>query len=412
MVSAMFRMINPVQRYAWGSATAFSELFGWAESGTPQAEVWMGAHPKAPSQIVTGTDQQVRLDAHLSQHPEQLGSRPGEPLPFLLKILAAASPLSIQAHPSRAQAAAGFAAEEAAGIDLEAAHRNYVDRNHKPELVVALTDFTALCGFRDPRQTLSDLSALSTIVARQAPSDSQEMITALQAVSAAVGRSDFGAALQAALQDHRAALAKVAGLLAGTDLHTAELELSQVTIDTIERITRHFPADAGLVVALMLNRVDLEPGQALFLPSGHLHAYLGGVAVEVMANSDNVLRGGLTAKHVDVAELLHIAHTEVLSLPLLLPESSSAHHHIYRSPAEEFLLHRIEFPPTGLSHRAEAPEPAVAVCTSGSVTAAGTTLAAGDSVFVPAGGSAEFRGADAQLFIATVPGAEAQKAVH
>lgn len=408
MVSAMFRMINPVQTYAWGSATAFSELFDWAASGAPQAEVWMGAHPKAPSQVVTGADQPVRLDTHLSQHPEQLGSgHPGQRLPFLLKVLAVATPLSIQAHPSRDQATAGFAAEEAAGIDLEADHRNYVDRNHKPELVVALTDFTALCGFRDPQQTLEDLSALRTVIAREAPTVSTEMITAVQALSTAVGLSDFRAALQAALQDHRESLSMAAGLLASTDLRSAEVELSSVTVDTIERITHHFPADPGLFVALMLNRVDLSPGGALFLPSGNLHAYLGGVGVEVMANSDNVLRGGLTAKHIDVAELLRIAHTEVLSLPVLKPESESAHHYIYRPPAEEFLLHRIEFPHTGLSHQVDQPEPVVAVCTSGSLTAGSSTLAAGDSVFIPAGEAAEFSGADAQLFIATVPGVPA-----
>lgn len=409
MVSAMFRMINPVQTYDWGSATAFSELFGWAAPGTPQAEVWMGAHPKAPSQVVTGAKEPVRLDDHLNQHPEQLGSGgPGQRLPFLLKILAVATPLSIQAHPSRDQAAAGFAAEEAAGIDLDAEHRNYVDGNHKPELVVALTDFTALCGFRDPQQTLADLSAVRTVIARQVDSAGAEMITAVQALSAAVGLSDFRAALQAALQDHRESLSRAAGLLAEADLRSAESELSSKTVDTIDRITGHFPADPGLFVALMLNRVDLSPGAALFLPSGSLHAYLGGVGVEVMANSDNVLRGGLTAKHVDVAELVRIASTEVLSLPLLEPDSNGVHH-TYRPPAEEFLLYRIEFPPTGLSHQVSEPEPVVAVCTSGSVTAGSSTLAAGDSVFIPAGESAEFSATDAQLFIATVPGAPAQK---
>lgn len=398
----MFRMINPVQAYAWGSATAFSELFGWPETGEPQAEVWMGAHPTAPSQLVTDAAEPVHLDAHLGQHPEDLGTlRSDKTLPFLLKVLAVAVPLSIQAHPTKEQAAAGYAAEEAAGVDLTDERRNYVDSNHKPELLVALTEFSALSGFRGPEQTLQDLRALQRIIAAAVPSGSDEMITAVQVLISAVGERDFGVALEAALRGHRGALSAAAGFLASIDPHTADAELSPVSADTVERITAAFPTDPGLFVALMLNRTDLSPGQALFLPAGTLHAYLGGVGVEAMATSDNVLRGGLTTKHIDVAELLRTAHTEELSATLLQPEPTAAHRQTYRPDAEEILLHRIEFPAPGLMHRICEPAPVVALCTRGALTAGDHSLTAGDSVFVPAREPVEFSGAEAQLFLAT-----------
>ncbi|MBB3666478.1 mannose-6-phosphate isomerase, class I [Garicola koreensis] len=403
----MFRMINPIQDYAWGSTAAFSELFGWAESTTPQAEIWMGSHAKAPSQLVEGSGELPRLDTHLSEHPQQLGTwqHSGTTLPFLLKILAVATPLSIQVHPSREQARSGFAAEERRGTDLKAPQRNYVDTNHKPELIVALTRFSALCGFRDPRQTLRDLTALQEIVAAQVTSDDDETVQAVQTLSRHLQNGETRAALRASLQDCAEELGHAAKLLAATDLRAHQASLAPQSLDTVERITATFPGDPGLFVALMLNRRDLEPGQALFLPSGSLHAYLGGVGVEIMANSDNVLRGGLTSKHVDVPELLRVAASDVVEQQLLEPDASTPHQHIYHTPAEEFSLRRIDFPDSGLHHEVRDSGPAIAVCTAGTVTAGQMLLSAGESVFIPAGEPTDFSGAAAQLFIATAPSA-------
>lgn len=401
----MFRMINPVQDYAWGSTAAFSELFGWAESTTPQAEIWMGSHPKAPSQLVEDSGDQPRLDTHLSEHPQQLGDwqRCGTTLPFLLKILAVATPLSIQVHPSREQARSGFAAEERLGTDIQAPQRNYVDTNHKPELIVALTRFSALCGFRGTHQARSDLDALTEILITQVASDDDATIRAVQTLSRHLDNGDTRAALSASLQDCAEELGHAAKLLAAADLQAHRTTLSAQSLDTVERITAAFPADPGLFVALMLNRRDLEPGQALFLPSGILHAYLGGVGVEVMANSDNVLRGGLTSKHVDVPELLRVAASDVVEQQLLEPDSTTAHQHIYNTDAEEFSLRRIDFPDSGLHCEIRDPGPAIAVCTAGTVTAGQMLLSPGESVFIPADEPTEFSGAAAQLFIATTP---------
>ncbi|MGO1522371.1 MAG: mannose-6-phosphate isomerase, class I [Nesterenkonia sp.] len=407
----MFRMINPVQDYAWGSTTAFSELFGWAEPAGPQAEIWMGSHPKAPSEIVQASGESRGLDAQLSEHPEHLGAwqEVGTTLPFLLKILAVASPLSIQVHPSRDQARAGFAAEEALGLDPQARQRNYADVNHKPELLVALTRFSALCGFRDPSRTLNDVAELRAVLSDQAPGTNHEALQAMETLSRHLYHGDIHAALRTALQDGAAQLTEAAKLLAGTDLRSHHTDLTPQSLDTVERIIAAFPADPGLFVALMLNRRDLEPGQALFLPSGCLHAYLGGVGVEVMANSDNVLRGGLTSKHVDVAELLSIADREVVQQALVEPSTPMEHHHLYSTPAEEFTLRRIQFPDSGLQYEMLDPGPAIAVCTGGTVTAGRIALTAGESVFIPAAERTEFSGAAAQLFIAAAPSAPQQQ---
>lgn len=401
----MFRMINPIQDYAWGSTTAFSQLFGWVESGGPQAEVWMGAHPKAPSQVVTGGPTPTYLNTHLDQHPSQLGRwQTAGSMPFLLKILAVAAPLSIQAHPTAEQAQTGFDAEEAAGVPAEAAERNYVDRNQKSELLVALTDFAALAGFRDPQQTLADLACLRGFLDGQHTPGVGEMGHAVDALSGCLEQLDFAAALRTALDAHRRGLAATAGLLARTDLQAALPDLSAAGRDTITRIAAAHPEDPGLFVALMLNRVDLTPGQALFLQAGQLHAYLGGVGVELMANSDNVLRGGLTAKHVDVAELLRIAEPSVLDQPLLEPDERMPHHTIYRPSAERFALRRVDFPSHGLTWELQDLGPAVAVCTRGSVWAGNQEIAAGDSVFIPADETARFVGTEAELFVATAQG--------
>lgn len=408
----MFRMINPVQAYAWGSTTALSELFGWAPTGAPQAEVWMGAHPKAPSRILCQGGAPVPLDQHLRRHPEQLGSWEEErSLPFLLKVLAVATPLSIQAHPTRAQAATGFTAEEDAGVNLHAEERNYVDQNHKAELVVGLTDFAALCGFRHPEPTLVDLRKIRALLDGDAGSDAHLWAQALDELLDHLTGADFHTALRTALLDHREALAAAAERLAAVDADQLRGALTPTASDTLERITAAFPGDPGVFVALMLNRVDLRPGEALFLPAGNLHAYLGGVGVEVMANSDNVLRGGLTTKHVDVGALLEIVAQEVLEQPRLEPVALTADHRRYVPPGEEFALHRMDFPEVGLTHQFQQPAPAVAVCTRGRVSAGGVVLEAGESAFLPAGESAAFVGRGAQLFVATLPSVSEDQAV-
>lgn len=379
----------------------------------------MGAHPSAPSRLRgTGHQDDLRLTDYLAHHPETLGE-PTETtgtLPFLLKVLAIDTPLSIQAHPTRDQAQEGFVAEESAGLALQAAERNYVDANHKPELVVALTGFSALCGFRPVHAALADVGTVRDLILAQAEDDDRSLSNALEALTLCLLREDLGAALSTALYQAAPELSRAATILAETDLraHGLSAQLS----DIVTRITSAFPGDPGVFVALMLNRVELEPGQALFMPAGNLHAYLHGVGLEVMANSDNVLRGGLTSKHVDVPELLRITDTAVLPKPSFEPETRSAHQTTYAPDVEEFELHRIDLPTSGLRHESQHPGPSIALCTAGTVHAETAshvrpttetarqqtlTLSPGESVFIPAGEPAVFAGHSAQLFIAAAP---------
>lgn len=324
----MWRLENGTQRYAWGSRTALSALLGREASGEPEAELWLGAHPSLPS-IAAGVGP---LDAAIAgAAPRLLGAgvaaRAGSALPFLLKVLAVEQPLSLQAHPSKAQAEAGLAREERAGLPRTAATRNYKDANHKPELVCALTPFDALCGFRAVPQTQRLLAALD--VGALAPGQ-----RALDARPDAQGlEAFFRWAMTLPLPERRALADQVAQALA-RDVAGFEGEVRWA-----RALAAAYPQDVGVVGALLLNLVRLEPGQALYLPAGNLHAYLRGTAVEVMASSDNVLRGGLTPKHVDVDELLRVL---VFGAgPVAVLEGRGAPEQVYETPALDFRLSRL-----------------------------------------------------------------------
>jgi mannose-6-phosphate isomerase len=282
----VFEIVNAPRSYAWGSTTAISELLGTVPSGAPEAELWLGDHPGSPARVKeTG---QSLVDWGES-HPERFGTRP---LPFLLKVLAAELPLSIQAHPTRAQAENGFAAENAAGLALDAPNRNYRDANHKPEILVALTDFAALCGFRPGDQR----NAIIAELVRQDVPGSSELAGAIaegldSAVEWILTRGDGVVDLVEALSS---------GIPATSD------EIVDDATETARMLSTHFPGDPGVAISLLLNHVVLSPGEALYLPAGNIHAYLHGLGIEVMAASDNVLRGGLTTKHIDVPELLSV----------------------------------------------------------------------------------------------------------
>lgn len=350
---------NVVQAYAWGSRRALAELRGdETASPTPEAELWMGAHPLAPSRL--STTGQALCEA-IEQAPvaylgSAVASRYGTRLPFLLKILAADTPLSLQAHPSLAQAIAGFAADEAAGIPLDAAERNYKDQNHKPELICALSEFWALCGFRPVVATLALLDELAV----DALSPYRRTLAA--APNEAGLRQVFAQLLQAP-EPERAALATATSAACRANAaHSARFGRE---LEWAARIGDLYPDDVGVVSALLLNLLRLAPGEAIYLPAGNLHAYLGGVGVEIMASSDNVLRGGLTPKHVNVPELLRVLDFNPLEVSPLLPERDANAEHVYRTPAREFRLSYFDL-------RAEQQElgvdgPEIWLVTSGSV---------------------------------------------
>ncbi|MDK1348745.1 mannose-6-phosphate isomerase, class I [Streptomyces sp. 378] len=381
----MDRLDNTIRPYAWGSPTAIPQLLGVEPTGEPQAEMWMGAHPGAPSRTGRGTLVEV-VDAD----PEkELGpaavAKFGPRLPFLLKILAAGAPLSLQVHPDLTQAREGYADEERRGIPGDAPHRNYKDANHKPELICALTEFDGLCGFRDPLQAAALLDDLGV--------DSLKPYVDL---------------LHAHPED--AALREVLTAI----LTAAPDEMSRTVADAATACTRlggayapyadiahHYPGDPGVIAAMLLNHVRLQPGEALYLGAGVPHAYLDGLGVEIMANSDNVLRCGLTPKHVDVPELLRIVRFRPSDPGVLRPEASPDGEEVYETPIDEFRLSRYVLPEAGAAHDLTRPTPQILLCTAGAVRAGEHDLAPGESVFVPAGERAEVSGTGT-LFRATV----------
>ncbi len=318
-----------VQNYDWGDPAFLADLQGRTPSGLPEAELWMGGHPAAPSWLESSN---VSLPDHISSDPlgalgPAVQARFGE-LPFLAKILAAARPLSLQTHPSKSQAEAGYRRESQAGIPLDSPERIYRDTNHKPELICALTDFEAKSGFAHLAQSREVFDGLED--------------TALAAVADRLGRAGT----------EQSVLADTLGWLlrepteSQQGLVDAAVSAAERRSDGphaaawawVPRIASFYPGDVGPVISLLLNHVVLQPGQAMYLPAGNLHSYLAGCGVEIMANSDNVIRCGLTSKHVDVDELLDVVDATPIAVEVQQP---IAPRHRYTTHVDDFELERI-----------------------------------------------------------------------
>ncbi|MPW30835.1 mannose-6-phosphate isomerase, class I [Agarivorans sp. B2Z047] len=308
---SLFKLNNVIQHYPWGSKQSISELFGIKNpNGQPQAEIWMGAHPRGCSRVAeTG---QLLSDV-LSQNSkgmfgEYTQSRFGE-LPYLFKVLAAEIPLSIQVHPSKKKAQLGFARENQLGISLDASNRNYKDPNHKPELIYALTFYKAMNGFRPTSQIVAlfreaEISVLYT------------EILALENTPSSEGLKAFFIAVMT-LNGERKQLAL--GQLYSAYERRPKTALGREALQYSKGFKQHYADDIGLFSPLMLNTVELAPGEAMFLHAETPHAYIEGTGLEIMANSDNVLRGGLTHKFIDVPELIdntRFETTEIESIKL------------------------------------------------------------------------------------------------
>ncbi|MFE4265433.1 mannose-6-phosphate isomerase, class I [Streptomyces sp. NPDC056883] len=388
----MDRLTNTIRPYAWGSTTAIPELIGVAPTGEPQAEMWMGAHPGAPSRLDRGAGERALSDVIAADPEGELGiaavRKFGPRLPFLFKVLAAGAPLSLQVHPDLAQAKAGFEDEERRGVPIDAPHRNYKDANHKPELVCALTPFEGLSGFRPPLEAAALLEGLGVNslkpyadLLRAHPEEAalREVLTAvLTADRAEMARTVTEAA--AAAERLGGAYAPYAGLV------------------------HHYPGDPGVIAAMLLNHVQLQPGEAMFLGAGIPHAYLDGLGVELMANSDNVLRCGLTPKHVDVPELLKVTLFEPGDPGILRPEGNGEE--VYETPIDEFRLSRFVLAAGGAPRVLPDGTAQILLCTAGSPRvnspkSGELALSPGESVFVPAGEKVELSGTGT-VFRATV----------
>jgi mannose-6-phosphate isomerase len=382
-------LAGAVRPYAWGSRTIISELLGKkVPAPHPEAELWLGAHPGDPSMLVDRAGAPRSLLQELQGDPgvhlgEDCVQRWGTRLPFLLKILAAEEALSLQAHPSATQAAEGYALEEAAGIPRDAPDRNYPDPTGKPELVCALTEFHALAGFRDPHRTVGLLRTLAApclepyveLLAAQPDSAGLRALFTTWVTLPQRTLDELVPEVFDACVEHVRAHGEFAA-----ECRTV-LELGEV-----------YPGDPGVLAVLLLNRIVLEAGEAIYLPPGNLHAYLRGTAVEILANSDNILRCGLTPKHVNVPELLRVLDFAHGDTPALRGEGVGEHLRVYGTDAEEFELSVLSWDGSDLDRRepvtVEHRGPQILVCTQGGATvrAAGTRrrLGRGDCAWIPA----------------------------
>jgi mannose-6-phosphate isomerase len=360
---------TPIQEYAWGSRTVLAEFLGGsAPSAAPQAELWIGAHPVAPSRLGSGQplDEHIAADPEAALGPEAVAAF-GPRLPFLLKVLAVAEPLSLQVHPDREQAERGFAAERA---PLGDPARNYKDSWPKPEILCALSDFRALCGIRDDGAGL--LAG----------------IPSLRPVAALLAAGEVAAAVRT--------------LLTWPSPEKAVAEAAAVAPEPYAALAARHPGDMGVVVAMLMNEVRLAPGQALYVPPRVPHTYLGGTGVELMAASDNTLRAGLTTKHVDVPELLAVASFEPVP-PAVLDPIRRGPEQVYPAQVAEFGLSRIDAPA-----ELSAGGPQLLLCARGTVRLRRdghvTELRRGQAAFAAdRGGPIELTGAGA-IFRASLPG--------
>jgi mannose-6-phosphate isomerase len=379
-----------IRTYAWGSRTAIAEFTGRpVPAAHPEAELWLGANPGDPAFLEEPDGEVSLLQAVVADPEGQLGAaaraRFGDALPFLLKVLAAEEPLSLQAHPSSEQAAEGYLREERLGIPANSPVRNYRDSSHKPELLVALQQFEVLAGFRPAAHTIELLRALAV-------SDLDPFIDLLNDQSDADGlRALFTTWITAPQPDVDVL---VTAVLDGAInyLSSGATEFAAVA-KTVLELGERYPGDAGVLAVLLLNRITLGPGEGIFLSAGNLHAYLRGFGLEVMANSDNVLRGGLTPKHVDVPELLRVLNfnptTESQLRAQTHPDGLAS---FYDTPTAEFAASMLTLGDDQIGHEVDAPSrhdgPQILLCVEGATAVhgkAGTlTLTRGAAAWVAA----------------------------
>lgn len=383
----IYQLENQIKDYAWGSYTAMGELFDLPNTDNqPQAEMWLGAHSAGCSYIITANGKE-NLATRIASNPEKiLGKNTAEHfshLPFLLKILSAAMPLSIQVHPNKQSAERGFVRENQAGIPLNAPHRNYKDDNHKPELIYALTEFQALNGFREINEIIS-LFQLANITSLQQP------IALLKNQPNSAGLKQF---FTTVMELEESTKKQAIGELLDNIDNKGNTD-SQAVFALIQKLNELYPNDVGLFAPLLLNIITLQPHEAMFLYAETPHAYIEGTGIEIMANSDNVLRAGLTPKHIDTNELL--ANVKYAPKPFatlkLNPKTIGSGHKTFPVPVNDFAFDIIEIAQQDDTKPITVTSAEIVLCLNGKITLSTTdtdkqqsiTIKKGQSVFIPA----------------------------
>ena len=395
-----YKLRNQIKHYDWGSPDFIPRLMGLAGNGEPCAELWMGSHAASPS-LVSLPSGEMSLGEFIACDPRRyLGEKTAErygALPFLFKLLAAEKPLSIQAHPNPAQAREGFERENKAGLSQNAPNRNYRDLNHKPEIICALTPFTGMCGFRGP----DEIRRLFSAFLDSAPAFLREgfapLLQALETPNPTAALRNFFEILFNLSSAVKNTLTEY--ILSVHGAENCEWKL-------MRDFARLYPGDPAVIAPLYLNVFRLEPGEAFFLKARVLHAYIHGFGVELMANSDNVLRGGLTSKHIDIPELMKVLDFNPLKPRIIKPETNFSCF-TYPAPCEEFSL-TVMRGTGGVINMplAFAQSASIGIVTEGEVSVSGTVLKQGESAFFPPANSKEnplvLQG-HFTLYIASVP---------
>lgn len=377
----IFRLKNTIQYYAWGSPEYIPELLDIKNpEGKPYAEMWMGGHPKAPSSVLINKENGISLIEMIKKNPEAILGKEvfnqfGAELPFLFKVLAAAKPLSIQAHPSRKQAVSGFTRENKQGISLKARQRNYRDANHKPELIVALTPFQAMRSFRQIPDIIEEFSKFEIDILNTS-------LKQFRLRPDREGLKNFFYFLMTLGDKQKEEI--IYRIIAGIGKKPG------LPYKWVLRLQEFFPNDIGVICPLLLNVVSLAPGQAMFLPAGELHSYLKGQGLEIMANSDNVLRGGLTKKHIDVVEMLNTLTFKPEQPEILTPVPLSDYEKKYPAPVNEFCLSIIKLKNNDIYTQKQRKSAEICLVLNGEIQISSTyrkkhkILKKGDSILIPA----------------------------
>ncbi len=393
---------NEILEYPWGSKSFIPALLGIKPPYLkPQAELWMGAHKKAPSMVAVD-NRWIPLNRLIEEHPDDiLGRSVSEyfdgKMPFLFKVLSAAKPLSIQAHPDKGQAEAGFKRENKNHMPLDAANRNYRDKNHKPELICALTEMWALKGFREPDEIIRLFEPLEKILGKGFISMLKEN----------PDKSGIRAFFMGLMNMERS---KAAVLVNDAIKAIQPLRGKEKAYEWMYRLNIEYPGDTGVLSPLYLNVLRLAPSEAIFLPARELHAYLSGSGLEIMANSDNVLRGGLTQKHIDVEELSNILSFSPDKPQVITGDKNGEFETIYNSRSEEFILSLITLSGHDPVYKKEGDRGIeIMLCTEGKATITDTfdgnslDIKKGVSLLVPAAVRGYCIEGKATIYKASVP---------